>query len=125
MKIRELTKRSWGISMAKRMALLGHYAQGWMGYFALSEYDRPVPRLDEWIRRRIRSCSLKQWRYLRTIVRRLISLGVNLKQAVILGGSSNEPYRLAKTYAVQLALNNKRFALPGLFSVKELWITRN
>lgn len=122
MKIRELTKRSWGISMAKRMALLAHYIRGWMGYFALSEYYRPVPGLDEWIRRRIRSCFLKQWRYPRTIVRRLVSLGVNLKKAVMLAGSSKGPYRLAKTYAVQLALNNERLASLGLLSVKELWI---
>ena len=122
MKIRELTKRSWGISMAKRMALLAHYIRGWMGYFALSEYYRPVPGLDEWIRRRIRSCFLKQWRYPRTIVRRLVSLGADLKRAVMLAGSSKGPYRLAKTYAVQLALNNERLASLGLLSVKELWI---
>ena len=122
MKIRELTKRSWGISMAKRMALLAHYIRGWMGYFALSEYYRPVPGLDEWIRRRIRSCFLKQWRYPRTIVCRFVSSGVDLKRAVMLAGSSKGPYRLAKTYAVQLALNNERLASLGLLSVKELWI---
>lgn len=122
MKIRELTKRSWGISMAKRMAFLAHYIRGWMGYFALSEYYRPVPGLDEWIRRRIRSCFLKQWRYPRTIVRKLVGLGVDLKRAVMLAGSSKGPYRQAKTYAVQLGLNNERLASLGLLSVKELWI---
>ncbi|WP_281177711.1 group II intron reverse transcriptase/maturase [Endozoicomonas arenosclerae] len=121
-KVLELTRRSWGISMVKRMHLLAHYLRGWMGYFALSEYYRPLPGLDEWIRRRIRCCFLKQWRYPRTIVRKLVNLGVSLKQAVMLAGSSKGPYRLAKTYAVQLGLNNGVLASLGLLSMKELWI---
>ena len=106
LKIRELTKRSWGISMAKRMGYLAYYIRGWMGYFALSEYYRPLPGLDEWIRRRIRCCFLKQWRYPRTIVRKLVSLGVSLKQAVMLAGSSKGPYRLAKELSSNLVFES-------------------
>ena len=29
---------------------------GWTAYFGISQYYRPVPELDEWIRRRIRMC---------------------------------------------------------------------
>ena len=100
MKIRQLTGRSWGISMAKRMKLLAAYIRGWMGYYTLSEYDRPLPLLDQWIRRRIRSCFIKQWRYPRTRVRKLVNLGVSLKDAVMLAGSNKGYYRLAKTYVV-------------------------
>ena len=28
----------------------------WMGYFGISEYYRPIPELDHWLRRRIRMC---------------------------------------------------------------------
>ena len=122
MKIRELTKRSWGIRMAKKDGVSCPLYTRLEGYFALSEYYRPVPGLGEWIRRRIRSCFLMQWRYPRTIVRKLVSLGVDLKRAVMLAGSSKGPYRLAKTYAIQLGLNNERLASLGLLSVKELWI---
>jgi RNA-directed DNA polymerase len=31
-----------------------------MEYFGISQYDRPVPELDEWLRRRIRMCYWKQ-----------------------------------------------------------------
>ncbi|WP_202961156.1 group II intron maturase-specific domain-containing protein [Candidatus Symbiobacter mobilis] len=30
--------------------------RGWTAYFGISQYYRPVPELDEWIRRRKRMC---------------------------------------------------------------------
>lgn len=48
-RVRELTGRSWGVSMEYRLGKLSEYLRGWMAYFALSEYYRPVPELDEWI----------------------------------------------------------------------------
>ncbi|RDH90147.1 MAG: hypothetical protein DIZ77_14080 [endosymbiont of Seepiophila jonesi] len=62
--IRRLTKPFYGISMHRRYRELLLYIRGWINYFGLSEYYRPLPRLDEWIRRRIRMCYLKQWRKL-------------------------------------------------------------
>ena len=108
--------------MARRMKELAAYIRGWMGCFTLSEYYRPLPLLDQWIRRRIRSCFLKQWRYPRTRVRKLVNLGVTLKDAVMLAGSNKGYYRLAKTYVVQLGLNNGVLKSLGLLSLKELWI---
>lgn len=36
-------------------------------YLGISQYYRPVPELDEWIRRRLRMCKWKQWRWARTV----------------------------------------------------------
>ena len=52
----EYTERSWGVSMSYRMRKLAEYIRGWMGYYGISEYYRPIPGLDEWARRRIRMC---------------------------------------------------------------------
>ena len=64
--IRRFKKRSWGISMQRRYRELCLYIQGWIYCYGLSEYYRSLPKLDEWIRRRIRMCKLKQWRKPRT-----------------------------------------------------------
>ena len=61
--------------MQRRLRELRLYIQGWINYFGLSEYYRPLPGLDEWIRRRLRMCYLKQWRRPRTRIRNLINLG--------------------------------------------------
>jgi RNA-directed DNA polymerase len=63
--VRKLTGRSYSISMEQRIHDLNLYLRGWMNYFRLSKYWRPVPELDAWIRRRIRCCFWKQWLPLR------------------------------------------------------------
>jgi RNA-directed DNA polymerase len=121
-RIRRLTKRSWGISMHRRLRELRLYIQGWINYFGLSEYYRPLPGLDEWIRRRLRMCYLKQWRKPRTRIRNLIKLGTRTRTAVSLGLSSKGPYRLARTLATQSGMTNKWLEKQGLVSVRERWI---
>ena len=121
-RLRRLTKRSWGISMLRRLRELRLYIQGWINYFGLSEYYRPLPGLDEWIRRRLRMCYLKQWRRPRTRIRNLIKLGTRTLTAVSLGLSSKGPYRLARTLATQSGMTNQWLAQQGLVSVRELWI---
>ena len=120
-RIRQLTGRSWGVSWKVRYRKLREYITGWMNYYALSEYYRPIPRLDQWIRRRIRMCYLKQWRRPRTRIRNLIRLGVSTSVAIMLGMSSKGYYRLAKTKAVQIALNNEWLKSEGLVSLKDRW----
>ena len=121
-RVRQLTKRSWGVSMARRLGELRRYVQGWMAYYGLSEYYRPLPGLDQWLRRRVRMCYLKQWRKPRTRIRNLLSLGVPKRSAISIGLSSKGPYRLAKTFAVNQGLSNKYLKRQGLVSIKELWV---
>ena len=120
-RVRQLTGRSWGVSMEYRYQELSHYVVGWLNYFALSQYYRPVPALDEWLRRRLRTCDWKQWRWTRTKICHLVALGVRLKQAIIAGVSSNGPYRLSRTKVTQMAMSNAWLKEQGLLSIKAQW----
>ena len=121
-KILKLTSRSWGVSMEYRLQKLAEYIRGWMGYFRTIEYYRPIPQLDQWIRRRIRCCFIKQWRKPKNRYRNLIRLGVDHIRAASIAASSKGYYRLSKTFAVQQALNDSLLAKLGLVSLKDLWI---
>ena len=89
----------------------------------LSKYYRPLPGIDEWIRRRIRMCVWKQWRHVRTKIRELRKLGVSLNQAVKTGSSGKSYWRLSKTLATNSGMSLKWFRDElGLLSVRELWI---
>jgi len=121
-RIRQLTRRSWGINWHRRYGELRRYIQGWMNYYGLSKYYRPLPSLDYWLRRRVRMCYLKQWRKPRTRIRNLRRLGVPLKWAIDIGMSSKGYYRLAKTQAVQMGLNNDYLSLQGLISIEACWV---
>jgi RNA-directed DNA polymerase len=120
-RIKELTSRSWGVSMKYRLYKLGQFLRGWFGYFGISQYYRPIPELDEWLRRRIRMCYWKQWRWPRTKVRNLLALGVNLKMAIQHALSSKSYWCMSRTPAIQMALTNDRLKKQGLLSIKDLW----
>lgn len=120
-RVRELTGRSWGVSMDYRLHKLGQYVRGWTAYFGISQYYRPVPELDDWIRRRIRMCYWKQWRWVRTKIKRLLALGVSLKTAIQHGVSSKSYWHMARTPALQQAMSNAWLKAQGLVSVKDLW----
>lgn len=121
-RVRKLTGRSWGVSMEYRFAKLAEYLRGWVNYFGIAEYYRPLPGIDHWLRRRVRMCFIKQWRWCRTKVRELVKLGTNLRLAISIGLSRKGPYRLAKTLATQSGMTNKWLKDQGLLSVKELWV---
>ena len=120
--IRLLTGRSWFVSMEYRYKKLAEYVRGWMNYYGISEYYRPIPEIDEWLRRRIRMCYWKQWRYTRTKVRNLLKLGTPKKQAILTALSRKGPWHLARTLAAQSGMTNKWLYEQGLISVKEQWV---
>ena len=108
--------------MEHRFAKLAEYLRGWMGYFGISEQYRSIPEIDAWLRRRVRMCYLKQWRYCRTKVRELTRLGTFLRSAIAIGLSRKGPWRLAKTLATQSGMTNQWLKGQGLLSVKDLWV---
>jgi RNA-directed DNA polymerase len=61
-RLRKLPGRSWGVSRAYRIHKLNEYLRGWIHYFGLSPYYRPLPELEAWLRRRLRRCLWQQWR---------------------------------------------------------------
>jgi len=120
--LKRLTGRSWGVSMDYRMGKIREYVRGWMNYYGISEYYTPIPELDQWLRRRIRMCYLKQWRKPRTRVGQLVRLGCPLDKAIPIGMSRKGPWHLSKTYATQLAMNNNWLEKQGLISIKSEWV---
>ena len=121
-RIKELTGRSWGVSTDYRMRKLAEYIPGWIGYFGISEYYRPLPTLDEWIRRRVRMCYWKQWRRARTRIQNLLRLGTFERSAILAGLSRKSYWRLSRTLATQSGMTNHWLKDQGLISVRDKWI---
>jgi RNA-directed DNA polymerase len=120
--VRKLTGRSWGVSMHYRFEKLAQYVRGWMGYFGISQYYRPIPELDEWLRRRVRMCYWKQWRGCRTKVGHLLALGTGKRAAILTAISSKSYWHLSRTLATQTGMTNDWLKAQGLVSVRELWM---
>jgi len=121
-RIKIYTGRSWGVSMAHRLKKLSEYIRGWINYFGISEYYKPLPEIESWIRRRVRMCYMKQWRKPRTKIKNLVKLGVGLKASIYIGISRKKYWKLSKTYATQLGMTNEWLRKQGLESIREKWI---
>jgi RNA-directed DNA polymerase len=120
-RIRELTGRSRGISMTQRLGELRRYLQGWAGYFSLAAQLKLFDTLDQWIRRRLRMCFWKRWRFVRTRVQNLLALGVPRRQAFRHAKSRKGPWHMAKTIASGVGMTNAWLQNQGLVSLKSLW----
>ena len=70
-RVRALTRRSAGRSLAAICADLGVYLTGWKAYFRLAETPGVFAELDKWVRHRLRTVQLKHWRRGTTIYREL------------------------------------------------------
>jgi RNA-directed DNA polymerase len=106
-RVRELTRRSCGISMTTRLKALGYYLRGWTGYFCLVPIKSFFVVLDQWVRRRLRSCYWKQWRKPSTRIRTLMKLGLERNEAVPFGSCSRGAWFMSRlvriVYRVTLA----------------------
>jgi len=76
-RIRQLTRRSGGRSMAEIAAQLRPYVLGWKAYFRLSQTPGVWRTLDEWMRHRLRAIQLKHWKRGPTMYRELKALGAS------------------------------------------------
>ena len=95
-KIRRLTVRTRGRSLADVIAELNSYLNGWKGYFGYCETLSVLRDLDGWIRRRLRCFLWKQWRKPRKRQIELARAGAPWDLAKGLGGTSKGPWPASK-----------------------------
>jgi RNA-directed DNA polymerase len=120
-RVRQITRRNRGVSMARRYQELRWYFQGWVGYFRLVPIKSFFSEMDKWVRRRLRSCYWKQWRRPRTRIANLRKLGIREKEAVTHGVSSKGPWVMSSSQAVHEALSVAFFKESGLVSLFDIW----
>ena len=114
---RALTMRTRGASLAQIVKELSRYLVGWRGYFGFCETPSVLSRLDQWIRRRLRSIAWKQWKRGSTRFAELRRRGVGRDLAAQTAGSAHGPWRLSNSPALNIALPNDFFVRIGLASL--------
>lgn len=120
-RIRRLTARNWGVSMAHRIAALNRFILGWSAYFAWAETPSVFAELDEWLRRRLRQCQWKQWKRIRTRVRELVRLGITRNQAWQWANTRRGSWRVAGSAILQRALPTAHWQGLGLVGFTEAY----
>src|ERR1700681_4838547 len=118
-KIRELTRRTRGISVEQMTKELAAYLRGWKSYFGFCQTPSLLKALDEWIRRRLRSMIWKQWKRGKQRYAKLRHLGIGRDLAAQTAGSPHGPWHLANSPALSYVFPIAYFdslGLPRLFA---------
>lgn len=92
-RIRQLTRRSGGRSMAQVVEKLRPYLLGWKAYFGLAQTPKVWRELDEWLRHRLRAIQLRHWKRPKTIYRELKALGGSEDVAKQVAGNCHRWWR--------------------------------
>jgi RNA-directed DNA polymerase len=116
-RVRDITRRTRGVSLERMVEDLSRYLRGWRGYFGFCETLSVLKDFDSWIRRRLRSVVWKRWKRGRKRFAELRARGVNKDMAAQTAGSPHGPWRLARSPALSIALPNAYFATLGLPSL--------
>jgi RNA-directed DNA polymerase len=116
-RVRELTRRTRGVSVEAMVAQLGRYLTGWRGYFGFCQTPSVMQRLEQWLRRRLRSVVWKQWKYAKVRFAELRKRGLSKDLAAQTAGSAHGPWRLSNSPALAIALPNAFFVSLGLPSL--------
>jgi RNA-directed DNA polymerase len=122
-RIREITRRNRGISLARMISELNSFLSGWVTYFRYASAKEHLKRLDEWIRRRLRCVRLKQRKRGRSVTAFLVSLGVPHRRARSSGGSGCGWWRMAGSPAAHEAMDLPWFKEQNLVSLTERYLT--
>lgn len=118
-RVRKLTRRTRGRSLAQIVKELNVYLIGWRGYFGFCETPSVLHELDQWIRRRLRAIVWTQWKNGPNRFAELRRCGVGRVPAAKTAGSPRGPWRLSASPVISMALSNAFFKSLGLASVAE------
>ena len=112
-RVRQLTRRTRGRSLAEVVQNLRSYLLGWRGYFRIAETPGKFRNLDEWIRHRLRAYQLKQWKRGKTVFRELTARGLDRTTAARVAVNTRRWWNNS-AMAIHIALPNKFFDGLGL-----------
>ena len=112
--VRDMTRRTRGISLQQLIEDLTPYLIGWRGYFGFCQTPRVLTNLEAWIRRRLRSYLWRQWQNGPNRFKELRRRGVPKFNAAVAAGSPTGFWRMSGHPAVQQALRNHHFDSLGL-----------
>jgi len=112
-RVREITGRSRGRSVAQVVEELRKYLLGWRAYFQMAETPGEFRKLDEWIRHRLRQIYLKQWKTSQRAYRELRRRGASEALARRVGVRCQR-WWYHSTHTVHVVLTNRHFDELGI-----------
>ncbi len=118
-KLKQLTKRSWNVSLDERIRKINYLISGWVNYFRIANMKNKIAEIDEHLRTRIRTIIWKQWKVATRKEKALKQLGVKLDIAHNLANTRKGYQLICKTDWIKFAINNDRLRKRGLIFLSD------
>jgi len=124
-KLRQITSKSWPVSMSQRLKRLTEACRGWVNYFKLADARSHLKQIDQWVRSRLRYCIWAQWKRVRTRYKALRKLGVNHRNAYIWANTRKGGWHTAHSYVLTGTITNARLRKKGYTSLTDQYLDQS
>ena len=123
-RMKELTRRSWGVSNSYKVMKLNQLIRGWINYFKIGSMKRLCENFYARIRIRLRMCIWKFWKTPQNRAKNLIKLGVDQDTAMITAYTGNRIAYVCHLKVMNFAINKERLNQFGLVSMLDYYTER-
>ncbi len=121
-RLRQITKRNRGISLARMITEVNAFLSGWLTYFRYAQCKRQLQRLDEWLRHRLRCVRIKHCKRTKPLFDFLKRQGIPTRRAWMGAASGRGWWRMALTYQATEAMTLAWFKQQGLIPVTDRYL---
>ena len=111
-KLKQLTKRSWSISLDKRIVKINQVIRGWINYYRIADMKTHMQNITSHLNRRVRCIIWKQWKVSKKRIESLRKLGCDEERAKAIA-YSRKKYWNSSLY-ISIFITNKRLKQIGL-----------
>ena len=113
-KLKQLTKRSWNVSLDERIIKLNQVIRGWINYFKICDMKVIMNSISKHLSRKIRCIIWKQWKTCKHREKCLIKLGVSKNKAKRTAYSRASYWHNSMSLVLHVAISNDRLKQKGL-----------
>ena len=121
-KLKQLTKRSWSVTMDYRIMRLNQVIRGWVNYFRMGNMKKVLQKIDERLRTRMRIVIWKQWKTRERRIWGLRKLGAPMWMAKQSAGFCDHYQAVAKTTGLH-RISKEILARRGLLSCLDYYLS--
>ena len=124
-KLKQLTKRSWSVSMDIRIQRLNWVIRGWINYFRIGKMKWNMTKIDEHLRTRMRIVIWKQWKTGQKRMWGLRKLGVGNDLAKLTSYCGSRYEWVARRTCLVRAISKEVLLKKGLVSCLDYYLIKH
>jgi RNA-directed DNA polymerase len=122
-KLKEITRKTAGLSVRERIAEINTLMRGWVNYFRKGTGYQKFKTLDAWVRHRLRYCIWHDWKKPKKREKSLIKLGVNPSLAAAYARTQMGGWAVAQSPIMKTTVTEKVLQKVGYQSFLDYYLS--